>query len=471
VDLDDLFGDGAELGNDVIVKAQLRFRVHPPKHRVAQDLLDRLVASYDERLDMICSEVSDVLRHADLRRSARSQPLVLDLGRKPWEAISKAGQQVYTPGAKGGKWYRDGAGHIRYGEQPMPQYKQRATQDHTTPNIGHYRPHPFMGLPNIDQDLTAFLMDKGGKYGFNKPELRFLGAWYGTSTKTGSLFNAFLDCAQLTREDLAGDITQLRFGGQKLTYEEAVFEFFAAQRSLFMGDESEVEDADEAWNTMLNDQIRPLLDNVFSKYEALKESEDFKNDYTSEPNKLTRKFFENARKCQKDTNSVADHITSGWDPMKQVDEVIAGMQKLGLFSKPSMVDDHAHAHDRPHLKDSIVLDDRLLTEQGNPLIGKKEKLPELTASQLMLLYAAAELHRRWDPDTRSYSNEPQSDIGPGSLGEAVIQAIGSKSEQWAGAVGFVRKHLDKVVDRLVTALNHANAHLDRPEHKKRRSKK
>ena len=42
MDLDELFGDGAELGDDVVIKAQLRFRVHPPKHPVAQDLVDPL---------------------------------------------------------------------------------------------------------------------------------------------------------------------------------------------------------------------------------------------------------------------------------------------------------------------------------------------------------------------------------------------------------------------------------------------
>jgi hypothetical protein len=445
VDLDELFGDGAELGDDIIVKAQLRFRVHPPKHPVAQDIVDRLVSGYDEHLDMICEEVCDVLKHADLRRGLRSQPLVLDL--------SKAGQQVYSPGAKGGKWYRDGAGHIRYGEQPMPQYKQRASQEHTTPRIGHYRPSPFMGMGGIDRDLTGFLMERGGKYGFKKPELRFLGSWYGTDTKSGALFDAFLDCAGITRDDLKGDITQLRFGAQNLTYEEAVFEFFAAQRPLFMGDESEVDDADEEWNRILNDEIRPLLDSVFSKYEALKESEEFKESYAAEPDRKRRNFYDGAKRCEKKTDKIADHITSGWDPTKQVAEVISGLQKLGLFSK---VDDHVH--DRPHLKGSLALDDRLLTDQsGNPLLAEKQKLNQLTVSQLMLVYVAAELHRRWDPDTRSYSTEDQDEIGAGDLAEAALGAISEKSQQWGDAAGLARKHLDKTVDRVVVALNHANA--------------
>lgn len=461
MDLDELFGDGAELGDDVVVKAQLRFRIHPPKHPVAQDIVDRLVTGYDECLDAICGEVGDVLRHADVRKAIRSQPLVLDL--------SKAGQQVYSPGAKGGKWYRDGQGHIRYGEQPMPQYKQRASEQHTGREIGHYRPSQFLGMGGIDRDLTAFLLHNGGKYGFRKPELRFLGSWYGTSTKSGALFDAFLDCAQLTREDLKGDITQLRFGGQKITYEEAVFEFFAAQRSLFMGDESGVEDADAEWDRMLNDEIRPLLDSVFSKYESLKEDPAFKEAFAAEPDKIRRRFFERARQSEESTRDIADRITSGWNPEKVTAEVIEGMRALGLLSRPSKVGALAYAHDRPHLQDSVVVDDRLLVDdpKSNPLLVDSSKLGSLSVSQLMLLFAAAELHRRWDPDTRSYSTEQQADIGPGYLGEAAFMAIVGK---WGGSAPLVRKHLDKIVDHLVAALNLANTGLGQPEQKKRPKK-
>lgn len=470
MDLDDLFGDGAELGDDVVVKAQLRFRVHPPQHPVAQDLVDRLVTGYDECLDTICEEVDAVLKHSDIRRSARSQPLVLALGKRIPPDVSKAageGQHVYAPGSKGGKWFRDGQGHIRYGEAPNPVYKTRATEQHTTPHIGHYRPNPFMGMSGIDADLTTFLMKHGEKYGFKKPELRFLGSWYGTNQKSGSLFDAFLDCAQMTREDLKGDISQLRFGGQKLTYEEAVFEFFAAQEDLFLG-EGGGGDAD--WNDILNDHIRPLLDSVFSKYETLKENEVFQEDFTSEPDRLRRNFFDNARKNDKSTSDIADHITAGWSPEKQVAEVISGLRMLGLVAKPSTVDDHAYMHDRPHLEDSVTFDDRLLSDHGNPLLARKEKLSSLAASQLMLLYVAAELNRRWDPDTRSYSDEPQADVGPGALGDAAFSALSSKSTEWATAALLARKHLDKVVDRVVVALNQANAHADRPEPKKRGSK-
>ena len=464
MDIDELFGHGAELGNDVVVKAQLRFRIHPPEHPVAQDIVDRLVTEYDDRLRMICDEIDDVLKHADFRRSASSTPLVLVVE----SSISKA--QVYAPGAHGGKWYRDGQGHIRYGEKPTGTFKQRAIDQHTGPQIGHYRPAPFMGMTGVDRDLTGYLMTNGSRYGFTPNELRLLGSWYGTNEATGALFDAFLGCAGLSHEDLHDDLSQLRFGAQKLTYEEAVFEFFAAQQSLFMGDQSEGAGG-ESWE-ILNDQIRPLLDSAFKKYEALKTSDDFKDSYSRDGDLQRRRFFDNAREHSNETRDLANEILSAHDPVKQVASVFAGLRALGLFSGKASTKRSAHAKNRPHLQDAVTLDDRLLVDdpKSNPLLAAGEKIGKLTASQLMLLYAASELHRRWDPDTRSYSGEKQRDIGPGALGEAALDAIADKSEQWSTALKLVQDHLDTLVDRLVGELNRAND-VDAEPPKKRTSRK
>jgi len=470
VDLDELFNEGTELGDDIIVKAQLRFRVNPPQHPVAQDIVDRIVTAYDERLDLICREIDDVLQHADLRRSECSTPLVLYIT-PDFGTVSKAGTQVYSPGAKGGKWYRDGAGHIRYGDKPQGGFKQRANSDHVAPRVAHYRPSPFQGMNGIDRDLTGFLMSSGDKYGFTPPELRFLGSWYGTQNQSGALFDAFLDCTGLTPDDLKGDLAQLRFGPQNLTYEEAVFEFFSAQRPLFMGDESESEDADGEWNEILNDEIKPLLDGVFSKYEALKTDESFMEDYSEDGDRQRNRFFAAAKRTATASQSLASQIISAWDPSKQVSEVLEGMKKLGLFVGASRSDAHAHAHDRPHLKGSLMLDDRLLVDdpQSNPLLASGDKLTRLSASQLMMLYAAAELHRRWDPETRSYSNEKQKEAGSGALGTAVLEGLSGKSDRWGAALPLVRQHLDVLVDRLVDVLNPKNVDLDPQPQKKRRS--
>lgn len=452
MDLDELFGDGAELGNGVVAKAQLRFRVRAPRHPAARDVVDRLVAAYDERLEMIASEVEDVLRHADLRRSHR--PLLVIGIQQP--DLVKAPATVYAPGARGGKWYRDAHGNVRYGDAPSPKFKtQVPSGTQAAEHLSHLRPSPFHGMHGIDRDLTGFLMDHGKEYGFSGSQLRFLGSWYGTDDKAGSLFDAFLDCAGLTRADLNSDVTQLRFGSQSLTYEEAVFEFFAAQRPLFMGDESENDDADAEWDEILNGEIRPMLDEVFRKYEALKEDEGFKESFFEEADRICNRFTSAARRHAAAISGIADHVISATDPSAQVTDVIAGMQKLGLFLKPGRASLQVHVHDHPHLSDAMLLDSKLLSDdpKRNPLIGDTTKLTALSPSALMLLYAASELYRRWDPDSRSYSDEKQADVGPGTLAETTLHALSEKSEQWAGATPLVRKHLDVLVDRLVEVLN------------------
>ena len=79
------------------------------------------------------------------------------------------------------------------------------------------------------------------------------------------------------------------------------------------------------------------------------------------------------------------------------------------------------------------------------------KLGALTASQLMLTYVAAELCRRWDHETMSYSDEPQGDKTAGSVGRAVLGALDQKPGRGGKTSELVRVHLDDAVDRLVAA--------------------
>lgn len=470
MDLDDLFGEGTELGNDVIVKAQLRFRIHPPAHPVAQDIVDRLVSGYDERLEMICKEIDDVLQHADPRR-ARDQPLVLSLGGR--DSLAKARGQVNIPGARGGKWYRDKQGHVRYGEPPQEHYKPPdggGVGTAPVENAWHYKPRPFAG--GSDRDLTDYLLNHGHKRGFSKPQLKFLGTWYGTDTESGVLFAAFLACTGLTREDLKQDLTQYRFGSQQMTYEDAVFAFFGAQAALFMGKDPETPEEQKAWDHMLNKEIKPALDSVFTKYEALKDDESFTEHFVHAPDRQRARFFANARRHEADTRALANDILSDPDPSKQVTNILAGLKSMCLFISAAKTSRMAEVQGMPHLRDNMVLDEHLLMDDPakNPLLEAKDQLGSLSASQLLLVYMAAELYRRWDHHTLSYSHEEQADVAPSSLGQAALDALSSKSGKWGETVALIQKNLAKTVDRLVSALN-TREEVDAVKKKPKRTKR
>lgn len=469
-DLDALFGDGADLGQGVVAKAQLRFRVHPPRHLAARDVLDRVVAAYDERLAMIDEEIAGVVKRAGRPHDREAGPLVLALGLP--EVAKAVPRAPFRPGSRGGKWYRDAKGNIRYGDPPEGRFMGNsgaAPAGPPEPELGHLRSGSFLGVFGNDHALTEFLLEHGGGHGFTEGELRFLGAWYGTGEDGGALFDAFLECAGLTRDELKGGTANFRFGSQGLTYEEAVFEFFAAQQQLFMGDASEGDDAgsddegDEEWDRVLNDEIKPLLDGVFIKYEELKADEDLQRQFAGEPERQRRRFFNAARRSEDDTSGVADSVAGDWDPARQVDVALEGMRALGLFARPARAARAAYVHGRPHLRDAVSMDGRLLGDgPDNPLLAGKDELASLSASQLMLLYAAAELHRRWDPHARQFSTEKQSEAGSGDLGDAALAAIASKTAQWAEASDVVRDHVDELVDFLVAELNRVNSREGTP---------
>lgn len=433
------------------MKAQLRFRVHPPRHRAAQDVVDRVVSAYDERLDMIVDEIAGVIGDADPRRST-DEPLVLSLVAK---GVVHA---PFRPGSRGGKWYRDSRGNVRYGEPPEGKYMGTAGEGDPKPHVDHLRPRAFMGEFGNDRELTDFLVEHGDEHGFTESELRFLSAWYGTAEEGGALFDAFCECAGITRDDLKGGVTNLRFGGQKLTYEEAVFEFFSAQGALFMGEDPTSDDQAGEWEKVLNDEIKPLLDGVFVKYEEIKDDERLQQQFASAPDRQRRRFFDAARRSDEGTRGVADAVAGDWDPVRQVDAAVLGMRALGLFARPARAERHAYVHGRPHLRDAVAMDGRLLGDDPkNPLLGDVGKLSELSSSQLMLLYAAAELHRRWDSHAKTFSAERQADAGSGELGEAALAAIAGKSDQWVEASDAIRGRLEELVDALVAKLNRVNA--------------
>lgn len=460
-DLDALFGADAEHG--VVAKAQLRFRVHPPRHPAARDVFDRVVAAYDEQLATIVRTIDEILRHPD--RDADRRPLVLGVDAP---TVAKAGtpHAPFRPGSRGGTWYRDKNGNVRYGTPPEGRFTGFGgdqLKPSEPPPIDHYRPRSFMGSLSGEQLVANFMIEHGAALGFSEGELRFLSTWYGTGEEGGELLDAFLECAGLTRDDLKDGTADLRFGTQQLTYEEAVLEFFAAQGALFMGEEPSGKEQLSEWHRLLNDEIKPLLDGVFLKYESAKANPDVQQQFAGEPDRQRRRFYAAARRDDV-SYEIADSVVGDWNPERQFGAAVAGLRALGLIASPARTERAAYIHGRPHLRDVVTTDGRMLgPDPGNPLLDKPGKLARLSATQLMLLYAASELHRRWDPHTRSFSAELQADAGNSDLGDRVLAVLDGKSDDWAEASGVVRDRLSELVDHLVQKLNRFNSREGTPE--------
>jgi len=454
-------GRGEPAGGDAGLgaAAQLHFRVRPSRYMAVRDVVDRVVSAYDERVAMIVDEVVGVLGRPD--RDPGSTRLVVVAGP---ELVEKAAKAPFRPGSRGGKWYRDSKGNIRYGDPPEGRYMGDAPDASPMPHLDHLRPGPFMGAFGNDRALVGFLAGQGAAGGFSDGDLRFLSAWYGTEEDGGALFDAFMECAGLTPEDLDGGVVNLRFGAQQLTYEEAVFEFFAAQGPLFMGDDSSSEAAVGEWHRVLNDEIKPLLDGVFVKYEEAKRDPEVQQRFKDDATRRRRRFFANARRRAPDLAGFDDLVVGDWKPDRQVDAAVVGLEVLGLTTRRSGVERHAYVHGRPHLRQAVMLDGRLLSDGSDgPLMSARDKLPSLPTPHLMLVYVASELNHRWDPHTRSFSTEKQAEVGSGALGEAVLAALAAKGPRWAEVVGPVSARLHALVDGVVTRLNAVNSREGYPD--------
>lgn len=447
VNLDDLFGSGAPLSRDVLVKAKLRVRVVPHSDPAVRGAVDHAIAAYAAALDGIADGVAAALGApgADLAKGVVRQP--------------------FRPGSRGGTWYRDSKGNIRYGVPPEGKFTGYAPQEPPPrPELEHLRPRSFLGGFGSDRELTDFLTEHPSQHGMTDAQLRFLGAWYGVGDAGGGLFDAFLACAGITRDDIKHAST-LRFGSKQLSYEEAVFEFFAAQGPLFMGkDAASPEDEDE-WHRVLNDEIKPLIDDVFVKYEDAKADDEVQRRFVNEPARLRGRFIERARAARAETDGVADAIAGDWNPARVTDAVIAGMRAVGLFARRARAERRAAIHGRPHLRDAVVMDGHLL--DGGPRAPLAAGLGSVTPSQLMLVYLAAELNHRWDPDSRSFSGDDPAESGASDLAEAVLNELASRTERWAGAVPAIRGRLEQAVPLLVARLNEVNAREGYPEEEER----
>lgn len=454
VDIDELFGAGAPLSHDVVVKAKLRVRVHPSDDPGVRAAVDRAVQAYAARLDEVVTAVSGIMVHVDPRRGNAVAGRSIEKG---------VVRQPFRPGSRGGTWYRDSKGNIRYGVPPEGKFTGYAPQDPPpSPELGDYRPGAFLGGFGRDRELTEFLTDHPDQHELTDNQLRFLGAWYGTPDGGGALFDAFLACAGITRDDVK-HASSLRFGSKGMSYEEAVFEFFAAQGPLFMGADPSSPEDEDAWHAVLNDEIKPLIDGVFAKYEEAKADSDVQRDFIDEPARQRRRFLAQARRCRSDVSGVADAVVGDWRPDRVADTVLAGIQAMGLFTRRARADRRSKIHGRPHLRDAVMLDGRVLdAAPGSPLFADGA-LRSLSASQMIVLYFAAELHLRWDHHTRSYSSVDAPQSGAGPLGDAVLSALAAKNGRWAAAIPAVRRRLDSAVGPIVDRLNAINSHEGYPE--------
>lgn len=496
MNLDDLFGDGLQLGDDYLVKAQLKVRVRAARLPALHDLTAKLEAMYDERLNLMMKDVEGILANADARKAVGlyvingglsggselrksvlqgvlqpqfvddlfkgSQPAKPTLSGKPRAAKGsgqKAERQEMTQaraGSRGGKWYVTASGKVRYGTKPQGEFTNEAAPEQVAEHLKHYRPLPFMGMKGNDAALISHLLKHGENYGFSPTSVQLLEMWYGKENKKdqtfggGKLFSAFKKMfGSKWRDDmLEGDMSKLRvtLDGETMSFQEAVHEFLKVQH--WAGDD--VSDEEQAQN--YEDVIKPLLDDLFESYEKLKTNPEVQKrmqDIGHEIEEKQNKFFFDAAQHDDVMKDLGDTLRQEPDPTKLTTTSVAALAALDLIIDPGSGE---VGRDAGHLKGVVAPNSTLLDDKDNPLLDPK-RLSTLNTSQLQMLYVAGQLNAGWDGEMRTYDMKSSMSS---KLGDAALKELAQRTGVRPSAMNIIRDQLNEAAATIGQQLSDAN---------------
>jgi hypothetical protein len=507
MDLDELFSRGVDLAGGFLVKAQLKVDVRPARLPVVQDLMSTLDAAYRDRLVAMSKDIRRIMETADFRKSAglyitsdgKSRALLVsDLFKaekvKAQPKANLSGQArakpglaqeyqrpaggVHTPGSRGGKWYRDKSGKIRYGTPPKNEQHSDVSKEELGAHQAHLRPGPYMGRQGADRALVAHLLAHGENYGFDESEMQLMEAWYG-GIKLGkdAYLNAFLAGFKMTHEDMEGDLSKLTFdapdwGLENASYEEA-FHAFMAHQDWFGEDLSE-----EELQAKYDEDVRPVLEETFRKYEALKKdpkiAELHEAALQGAQDKLEQRLDYKLAKSKDALVAVGTVMMTGVDKdgdnvglSTRVRQTAIGLAALDLVFIPKA----GEVGRNKHLK-GIVSPNAGMFDKKGPL-ADPETLKQMSAGQLALAYVGAHLFNTWDSDTRTYvmagTGEEMRDVLAADklafgIVDALMEAKGydQEDDMYGLHRGLLIDHLNEVLVAAADELSQLNKGLNAP---------
>lgn len=261
--LEELFGEGLHIGDGLVAKAVLRVPVRSSTFPAMQGLVDNLELVYQDRLAKMKADIEEAINGDGVSKSdsflviggsllvKAQQPSQPKKAAQPKQNVSvqPGGERkktpdgylhVQSPGSRGGKFYRDDKGNVRYGERPTGRFQQPAEPEHV---IAHYQQYmnPSLFMTHQDTPMFEALRESDA---LTPQDHAFMDWW-------SEAYDVFLESFKKTRKqiDKAGGIenVELKIGGRVVSYGEAVEEFFKANVELFVGDPDygQVEDEDD----------------------------------------------------------------------------------------------------------------------------------------------------------------------------------------------------------------------------------
>ncbi len=163
---DELFTVGVDTGA-FLVKAHVKIPISEFRSPILQSVVDKLVEKYTDAIDHVMEDVETRLKSSKAAKALRLVVFEEDELRK---AEGKDGHEkdggytkVSHPGARGGKFWIDQKGHVRYDERPggrAPSPKHREATDEEVSDYIKKQVTPTLFVGHDDDTMHAIMKSK-----------------------------------------------------------------------------------------------------------------------------------------------------------------------------------------------------------------------------------------------------------------------------------------------------------------------
>jgi len=485
---DDALLEGLQIGDDLLIKATLRIPMRPMRHAVTQTLSDDLNALYRARMSALEADVMAVLEEDGIEKSAAGSFVVTSDGRLLFKAEPKLPKMSNSPiggryggnpseqaatgkhkmsssapverkltpsgyvhveraGSRGGKFWRDDKGNVRYGERPHGSFTKQATPDNVVEHFRqYYMPQPFAAHDQLDLHDALLHSDA-----LSEADHNFMEWWHDNYDNVLSSFG-------ITRNDVekAGGLHNIsvKIGGRNIGFEEATEEFFRTNADLFVGDPQygDVESPED---------ILEVIRGLMGRYrKALHEDPKVQAAATASAEKLEihrNAFYIKAEQMADEFSPLASDMMLGDDPNDLAVRMTVAMHQMGLIKRGSK-----GGVAQRRMRGAIIPESGLLLTRKRDLgsLWKDNQLERLNASQLMAVYTATDAQNSFSSDnTYDYAPGDHTDATIDGVFDLIAQKLGIVSNDSAARSTLKRK-LQKTSEATLKAFTDYNTGQD-----------
>lgn len=484
IDFDALY-EGLQVDEDLLIKATLRVPVRPMKNDITESLSSDLKALYKSRAEAMMADIEQVLDGEEPIAKAQllfanGRALFKALGTPPAPKAPKpdktngsnapkapamgagasSGTQrkmtasgylhVEAPGSRGGKFWRDDKGNVRYGDRPSGAFQVPADPEHV---VEHYRkyyaPQPFAAHNQMDMHDALMKSDV-----LSEADHGFMEFWHDNYDEILSAISG----GKVTRKTVekAGGLQNISFqlNGRAVGIGEMIEEFFRTNSNLFVGDPTygDIESPEDVLEAVrgIMERYRTAL-NEDPKVQALATAAAEKREVEKNA------FFVQCEQQHEEFDPLAGDLIVGEDFDDLSFKMAAAMSQMGLISRGGK-----GGVSQRRMRGAIVPTSSMLLQDKRNMgsIWKGEgQLERLNASQLMALHIAVDAQESFTSD-----NTYEYDAGaPNAQRERVFDLICAKLGIDADdqvAKGTLRRKMEKTTEAALRAMTANNTNQD-----------